>query len=740
MTLYRHEPVLDHLVPRLVGLESQRNYRLDPYRRVPAHLRADRPVVEVAGGRGSGKTRLLNLLCDAYQSRVPVARVDLSAPGFGEVTLADAGLRDTANASPMTDLLYLLSFKLGQDVGAIGGKVPFPRLYVGLMLVTAWQADGQGVNPAQLQSAQDKVRNGLSNGDDDRRRRRAVLAAWLDLLRGLLPIVSGLPIPPAVPEIVLETAKQQLLAARPDRTAVKWWDSLFTNLALFGGVGPFARLLNFVSLFQQGHDSRRYAEGLLVRAFLADIAEHTKHFRPLILLDNLHAPTGARFKELLLKAYADPGDNRPVVVATALGSHAEERAHAFDEVAEHTPWPAPEHATPDSWLLRLTIPEVQTHQLLGVLSDVDYPHGLPQLIIRLSGGRAGCADVLVRSARAALLSHRKLADGDVLRLPVAEAAGGRDDAGGLHPGSLAGAADVGDWLAKRFLPDPHVRHDAMLFASALDATAAQKLCRELALSAIRGDGPAADQRTQDVTKELDGTHWNRQPWPWPVDALGTRGTRAVPVADRGLRAVLLHRLATGADQPDRSDEVAARTRFHERWSQIHRRLRAGYNPESRKNGDVGHTVEYLHHTLALGDIAAVVRNLHHRLKVTDASNWLEVVNAICAAPRPPDGFPCDATIDPCPACNPGGADNQHADNQHRAIAGLVEALWRASDPRTLPRDWDVDRVEAALWELYSSDYQDALAAAWRTWPSRLRDGLQAPDLPVADLSAQGSGS
>ncbi|TDC20477.1 hypothetical protein E1265_22090 [Streptomyces sp. 8K308] len=223
--LYGQEALTDGLVPRLVGLERLRD------RRIAQEFPGARPVVEVSAGRAGGKTVLLDALYAGYNGRVPLARADLAASGFGESGLSGlpggGSEPPPRNASPVTQLLYLLSYKLGLRPRRFTQAPAFPRLALGLLVVTTWRP-GTGeeteVAPAQLRTAEARLREVIREDSPDARRRRELLRQWFDALSANLPVVlTVLPGMDAIAQATLATARDQLLAARPDRGALRWW-------------------------------------------------------------------------------------------------------------------------------------------------------------------------------------------------------------------------------------------------------------------------------------------------------------------------------------------------------------------------------------------------------------------------------------------------------------------------------------------------------------------------------------
>ncbi|WP_280718893.1 hypothetical protein [Kitasatospora sp. MAP5-34] len=692
---------MDGLVPQLVGLERTRR------RLVPFKDRDSGPIVQVVGGRGSGKSAMLDALYEGYHNRLPLARADLAAAGFGQRELADLAEDDTPNSSPITSLLYLLSDQLGLKADRFNRGLKFRRLSVGLLVVSAWQPGGataeEGpapVRPANLRDAERRLFEILRADDGDQKRRKEVLEQWLD---ALLPAVSGAVGVPAgldpMFRAVVKTARELLLAPRPDRGALHWWRE---QLSMATG-DSLQRLYSFVLDFRNGPgDRRRKAETLLIAALLADIDENYGRLRnlndtphPLILLDNLHGPLGARFLDLLLLAYqklprAAGRVTRPVIVAGLLGDPKAVTALAD---VESSAWPG-RPVSGDAGgprVLWLGLPPVQRDDIMAMLSPLDYPPHLPLLIERLSGGRPSSARMLADAAK------RLPATGDSLRMEEFHALFGPTSSG-----VLTGR------LLEQLLPAPHLQGRLPLLSAALDDAAARRLWGSFHAE------ENAFARVREVREHLDETRWNLRAWP------GTGGT-APFVADRALRTLLLRQL-----RADLSDE---------RWDQAQRRLRSGYDPVHSESRSDGREARYLHHSLALGESDLVVRFLHQGFGRDGLRDWLTMVNIVCAAPLAAADLPqhaLDTLAQPldlarCTACaDPVGVP------VHKAIKRLVLALWRQSDPLAVPRDDYIERVESALHTLYEHvEENDTLQRAHRDWPKRLREGVQAPELPVA---------
>jgi hypothetical protein len=716
--LYNLSRVMDTLAPALLGMPPGGG----PW--VNRTFPAGEPVVEVVGGRATGKTALLDALYDGYHAWVPTARVDLGEAPYSAGDDEDRAGLDTANASPVTNLLFTVSHHLGYERDGNKRTLTFPRLSPALLVISAWRPEAQRreaphgadrgrdeVGPADLVEAEEELRELLAQRNPDPQARKVVVGRWLNALggvvAGLLPGVPGL-------QEVLSAATDTLLARGDDgRDGSSWWRS---HLDRIDG-DAVQRLFALVRKFRRGGADRAEVEADLIAALLADInggygawARRTQH-PSLILLDNVDQALRERFLDPFVARYARDsrewrGRGRvmlPVVFATSLGDGAEPKALTTDAPA----WTKPERRPPGAWLLRLGIPKVGEAEIRTMLGDAAYPPSLPAVIARLSGGRTGDALALAGAATARLREPEPFALDQLLSLPA--------------PGS---AAPVGRRLLARLLPDEDVREEALRLAPALDGEAAVRLLRA-DQAALPGLSP--EQRVRQLRDStLERPHWDHRPWP------PARSSKTPLITDRALRALLLHELRT---RPDKA-----------RWTSLHTSSAARYNDGDVRSDDSDrHDPRYLHHALAKGRIDTLVaRALHYRYLHRTPAEWLSDLNLIAAAPRAWAGFapedpPAGEALPACASCGPV-ADAR----VHPAIRRLLATVWRLSAPLSaVPpsyRDADLVHVRTALETLcadYSDSprreraynaYVDAIAAGG--WIDALVSGVQAPDLPV----------
>ncbi|MFE5970431.1 hypothetical protein [Streptomyces sp. NPDC056463] len=662
--LYGQQALQEGFVPRLVGLHHREGYL------VPFAYPKGSPVVRIVGGRGSGKTALLGAVHDAYNGRVPLARVDLGAPGFGEPGVAD-GDDDVPNASRITHLLYLLAYKLGLEVRHFGKPMVFPRLSLGLLVVTAWRplnSDETDVRPPDLRRAEADLRTLITAEDPDVRRRRESLGRWFDVVTDNLPLVlSAVPGLDTIAGIVLDTARAQLVRSEPDKGALAWWGGRLHGSQGYQG-DSLQRLFQFVRGFRRLDDRRRTAEEHLVAALLDDIDANygtlrrlNRKPRPLLLLDNAHSDVGRVFLDLLDAGNPGPGHGeapgkaptRPVTLATLLG-----RGHGHPPLSE-----VGGDAVPRARPLVLSIPGIEPAHIAEMLSPVDYPDHLPRVVARYSGGRAASA--------------RILADAAVRRV---------EDVGTIRGGELLDEAAPA--LLAKLLPDPVLQERLVLLSAAADAGTRRGLW--------------TFSHPEDHSEELVAVR---------VREADDYRTRSCLDGDRALDLLLRHRLAA--------------TVSHERWRDTQLRLRSLCDPR----GDT-----YLHHTLALGRVDEVVSALHHRFTVAPPGAWLAALNVICSAPHPRTGYepPAGSPFLSCTACGSDLPGPHH--DAVASLVPLLWRLSDPLTLAPREDELTTVRIALETLygnKAAHAAYREASAA----WPARLRAGAQAPDLPVQEGAA-----
>ncbi|MFE7116073.1 hypothetical protein ACFU99_11705 [Streptomyces sp. NPDC057654] len=702
--LYGRRALLRDVVPALVGLDRTGRHRIPP----PRHGYA--PVLSCVGGQGSGKTAVLEALAEQYRQRVPQAYADLGADDFGVAGLAPVVAAGTPNASTISDLLFLLSFRLTKHPRDFGRALSLPRLTQGLIAVSSWQVqdtdDGipVAVRPDELAAAGRRLDALLQDSQPDPAKRAERVAMWVNRAAQAVGPLAGLPAEMgSMVQAIVETVSVELFGQRPHRAGLAWWAA--RDVAPMGNA--YDQLTALAMDFRGEGVKRTRSERHLLASLLADVADYYGPLRianavprPLLLLDNVHTAPGAKFLDLLLAAHHDAATPRramrPVVVTTALGRVG---GRTPDTRTMRGPiWREERPAAKEGWLLPVRLAALELDDIMFMFGAESPPPGTTQLVLRLSAGRAAIVHALVDAVIGQLRTGGAVSPAALLDTPAAG-----------QPGTPVHA-----FLLERLLPDATARGRLTYFAPALDDSAAHKLSDVFP----PGDGGAVP--VQRAKSHLRDNHWEQRAWP---------GLDGPFVGDGALRVLLLHALR----------DLTGRTPRAGDWRDIHLRLRAHYDPQGLGRGADTHDNRYLHHSLALGDTDVVVRTLHRRFSQGDAFAWLAAVNLVCAAPHPPPGLPPpDEDAPPCLACAADGGPVP----VHQAIELLVLNLWRQSAPQAVPGSAAIDSIKHQLFTLaqYSSPVpQEIFFRAHEQWPAQLSGWAQAPDLrTVVDAERSGT--
>ncbi|MGR8009040.1 hypothetical protein [Streptomyces hypolithicus] len=646
--LFGREAILDGLVPRLVGLPAH------GFQKVPFEHRDDLPAVVLVGGRGMGKTAVLKQLHRGYRQRTPIALLDCESAQFGE------------SQSPVTEALAELGEQLAPAVHG-AGAVTFPRLGAGLLAVASlgWRPHDDENIVAQ------GLRLGLlvEPGSRWRNQTRNWLTKIVAKFAGMASGVPGL-------DVVVETTVESLLNDlfnRGQRASAEWYGGYP------GAGGQAKRGLTLLALhFRRGSEHRVRAERHLVGALRADLDAAYQGMgrlrrvgRPVVLLDNAHAPLGRRLVEPVLRDRADGQRDHVVLVAAVRGYDHPALRHAarrtLPEVRHELGWQRGREVASGAVAVELTALDAEHVRRVFDRSD---PRQLtrPRLargVHRLTGGRPVGVDLLAR------------------------AAGQDEHPDRFTPASLLGARvalredrdgrAVAEELLGRLVPDSRLDWLTVL-APAHDVPSAEAL----AASRLPGDdGRTGLAAVRDVRTLLADEHW-------------ASGDGAL-VGDVFLRTLLLHRLRHG------DDDFA-------RWRAVHETLRDFYRDRDRP--------KRLHHELALGETEGAVTYLRETFAGSDARVWLDELRFIASAPH----FD-DPDVRGSVALGRTGSAGGGDPVLHARIRRLLFAVWQLSDPLALPDDEVTDKMGyelGLLSELHSSG-NEVLWQASRSWPQAVRE-------------------
>lgn len=685
------------LAPRLVGLRPHQ-HRAHPYE----HER-ELPLVVFTGRRGLGKSAVLHELRDAYQGHTPVALIDCEDGGFA----APPAQRPAEAWSPVAQALLVIAEQLAEPVRG-AGPLRFPRLVPGLVAVAA---------------------GGWEHADSERIRReveRILLlnegGSWLSGFAGrwagrvtanVAAAGSGTgPLLTAAIEATLESVADGFVNRRHQRAATWYRD--------YPNAGGHARrgLILLSGHFRAGGTSRQHAERHLVRALLADLTDAytgvlprmRRLGRPLVLLDNTHAPPGPGLVGAVLRDRADGVTDQVAFVATLRGTGTPGLRNAvrrdLAEVARRSDW-TPDPAAPSSRALLVSLPPLgpddTLHIVGGACAELPVPPQLPHATHRLTGGNPLGIALLARAAA----QHLPEVDSPV-RLLTAQ----------VRPAADQEGVPAYRELLARLVPADRLPELTVL-AAAHDHDSACALAEAL----LPDDFGPADVRALQAR-------------------LAREGVPTVPgqfVGDPFVRTLLLLRLHhLDAD--------------HERWRVAHETLTAYYAPPGDGppgSGDAASRASYrLHHRLALGAPDAAVAHLRDTFPTLDTRLWLRTLCFVASAPyfhaHDAEGNDFAGHADRRAAVALGRTDAGQAAPDgvdtalHLRVRRLLHAVWLLTDPLALPDPAVCDRLRFELEQL-SNLRPAGNALLWRAsreWPEAARAG-RPPAVPDDDDSQDG---
>lgn len=591
------------------------------------------PAVVLVGPHGSGKTSTLKWL-GYLGSRRPHVYFD-----FGSA--APRRPHEVAGR-----LAYGLSHRLPRQTPLL-----FPRLTLGLFVV----APELFLNPTDPERARKQLRQALRGPQEPQPAAERVVA-----VAGLLQDLNLLRIPgiSLLASLIRQPPSMPLRVTR--HTGFAWY------------AGPLTAMDALVELNQlsksEDPTDRAAVDRRLCEAFLADLrGEYARRQRDrncVVLLDNIDAPGGREFLDLLMELRDAAGEPDPLL-AVAAASNVGRVPGMFANGPAGVQVRFPEQAGYIDWARSVPDPPPNRSwrwycvQLRGLTAGETAQLG---------------TNIAARLPEAPLLAHR-LTDG--------------------HPWSVRQMLTASARIVGRERPEALLR--AVLSSTtpsaadadegpSLEAEAREYLLRDLTddqrralveCCAAREFDAACDAglldrfqlHTRDSLARVVATRlWLTDPVPQDAETRGGRGSgyleRVHPNPLRGssvlhpwLRLLLLRELAAGPD----------------RWTAVHGKLRTWHIEH-------GHPLEVLYHSLALQRVDDVIEHLAQRLaELSDTSVWLYELYTITAAPlREPVLPEQSATL---------RAEELAAELAPRAFAAhtpltlLVLSLWLAADPR-----------------------------------------------------------
>jgi hypothetical protein len=581
---------------------------------------ARRPVIFFEGGRGSGKSALLDALTDRMEQRVPHAR---------------AGFSDNRHE----DIPGTLSFLAGQlsRHRPRYRRLRFPRLIIGL-LVQEQDLDLARYDFEQARRVMDQQVKRRLNGTWLQRLLKQLVGSPPQLSIQLGPTVTVLRLP-------LNALAALLGRTLPSRS-LRWFghrdrDLTDRDVDTLVELNTWARTARDHPDDPDGQEARNRVAGLLCEAFLADLRDAPRRVRrlrtPVLLLDDADTEGGRVFLRLLLEARAPLGPGaraEPLTVVATGRSELPEMTDApvrdLTDVTDGTlPSAAPATAPGTAgsgeeyplWL-RYRLPDLTRSDITGLLGGRADPR-LASLIQQFTAGHPESAAML--AAVAARAPSPSAGIGQLLAQPV-------PDPAGLQPSPAPGRPTVGDHLTARLLP---------VGAAQLPAYARCAAARgEADGLRLVYDSGLVDAALRDAV---------RLAAPW--ERAGDSGATV-------LRRLLLRRLA--ADPAD--------------WEAAHRQLLTYCLQRQDRPGE-------LYHRLALGELTAVAESLTARLRTTPGAAWLALVRAVAAAPfgpadrRPETPYELFTEL-------VGGTPVAAGDGELGQVVHLVAALRIIADPST----------------------------------------------------------
>ncbi|MET8982744.1 hypothetical protein ABZX85_44930 [Streptomyces sp. NPDC004539] len=643
------------LLPRLIGLRPYEHLA------VKSEHPGVQPVLVLSGGRGLGKTAVLDEIEAAYtehtrrgepRRRTPLARIDCEEPQFA----APPHEESTESWSPLWQALLVLAEQLTEPVRA-AGQLTFPRLTAGLVAVRAGEWGGG--------SDSERIRRELTRILllNEHRSRFSAAGRWAARVAAkVIAAATGQgPYLAAAVEATLEALSEGVGSRKEQRPST--WYRAYPN----AGGNAKRGLLLLSGNFRAGGTSREHAERWLVRALLADLAEGytgigshlTRLGRPVVLLDNAGDGPGQGFLDAVLRDRAEGASDPAVVVAAVRGRGVPQGAvrHELVEVAHPLPPLRSALLVP----LPPLSPDDTLHIVGAVCDDFAYPPQLPHAVLRLTGGNPLGIVLTATAARQHPQESHALERLLTERVQL-------DDQEDQYPA-------YGE-LLRRLVPADRL-DELTVLAAAHDHDSAVAL--------------AAAQLPDDFGSSGVRTLRDR------LTAEGLAREQGHFVGDRFVRTLLLLRL-----------------HHRTKWRDVHEELIRHYTDRTD-----GRAVYRLHHELALGDTGGAVAELRDTFHSSPVGEWLDTLRFVASAPcfGPEDRDRRAAVA----LGRRDTADRLPPENTalHLRVRRLLHAVWQVSDPLVLPDPRVCDRLRFELEQLSDlrPDGGALLFAASRAWPS-----------------------
>ncbi|MGH3663043.1 MAG: hypothetical protein ACRDTQ_14435 [Micromonosporaceae bacterium] len=569
-----------------------------------------RPITVIEGTRGSGKTVHLDTIAARIERVVPYGRFDFSRHSHADVPR----------------VLSALAAGLSRYRPRYG-RIPFPRLLIGLLVVEHHLTDGN------FEKAREEIKQVLRQRRTQGWARRffSATAGEIELSPPMrLGFILRLQLPFAlIGEFFDSNASSRFRAWYGHRDQGKSDDPVDALIALNTAAHDT----------EDDSGNRKLRDELLCEAFLADLRHCPQRVRrllsPVILLDDVDTEAGRVFLRRLVEArpslarrdLAEP----LTVVATSNGRLLETVEAPVAPVLDLLKTDQKPSDPAPMWLVyrlpALSRTDIEDAMTGASGSSQSVDSRLARLIHLFTAGHPEAAATLARVASARPSPAGGV--GELLSLPAPD----RD------PGDPATVQDV---LLRRLLDTGEGPWD--------DRVAAFATC-------------AAARTEAEMLQLASGNGLADSSWASELQRLRLWDSDGEPGAVV-LRRLLLRRLA-------------ARPRDgNANWSAVHQRLLAHARRHDRQD-----LLGELYHRLADGDLVNVAGELLRMVRERPARDWLQLLHAVVEAPC---GEPDQPGLAPHARFHGLVAGQQDGPPDTASAVRLVAALWIVTDPRNGP--------------------------------------------------------